>query len=149
MGQYPYDCEACGGAYERCCTIHESDELGVSPEAAPRCDGGQFCWSDEATCVFAELQIGKPDAATVTILTEVFAAIGSRPLQTTYTGYGSFIIPYDELGITGKLLENVMSLPRSPIGTGFEVFCADNDEWNAIVVKAWCASCYRIKEKVD
>lgn len=140
MGQYPYDCEACGGAYERCCTIHGPDENEP-------CGGGQFCWSDEATCVFDTLQIEKPDTEAATILTELFAAVGSRPLEATYTGYGSFIIPYDALGITGKLLEDVLKLPKSPVGTGFEVFCADNDEWNAIVVKAWCASCY--KEKID
>ncbi len=144
MGQFPYDCEACGGAYERCCTLHSPEELDGAT-----CEGGQFCWSDEATCVFHELQISKPDSPNVPILTELMAAVGSRPLQATYTGYGSFIIPYDELGIKGKLLEDVMSLPKSPVGTGFEVFCADNDEWNAIVVRAWCASCYTIKEKVD
>jgi hypothetical protein len=31
MGKFPYTCEKCGGAYQRC-AIHSN------------CQGGQFCW---------------------------------------------------------------------------------------------------------
>ena len=40
MGQFPYYCESCGGAYSRCALRDQGDRGHI------RCEGGQFCWED-------------------------------------------------------------------------------------------------------
>lgn len=41
MGVFPYTCEICGGAYERC----------GNNDCVDDCDGGQFCYETEVVVV--------------------------------------------------------------------------------------------------
>jgi hypothetical protein len=70
MGQFPYECIACGGAYERC-------GVGCKPSDAEGCvgNGGQFCWEDKVVCVPDTLHITNSNSPNSNLLQYIFYQI--------------------------------------------------------------------------
>lgn len=118
MGFYPYDCEACGGAYSRC---------GNSTHRS-KCKGGQFCWEDAVVCEVIKIVIGDPDAKDIDGL--ITLQIGDI-LEGDYDGGGAV---------------NVEGFEENQIFTkgeyGEDPHEGSNFWKNYALVKIWCASCY-------
>ena len=125
MGQFPYECIACGGAYERCgANCKPSDENGCGG------DGGQLCWEDNVVCIADKLIITKSDLLSTETLQYIFNHIKNTPIYGTYTGYGSAKInSFNEHGDT-----IVIELHED------NQYAVDE---NYIVCRMWCASCFK------
>lgn len=125
MGLFPYECIACGGAYERCGS-------GCKPDDDNGCggEGGQFCWEDRVVCVPDKLVITNPESNTLKTLQYIFDHIQNIHMYGIYTGYGTAKIPtFDEKG-NATIIE----------------LCEDNQyasNENYIVCRMWCASCFK------
>ncbi len=90
MGCFPYDCEKCGGAYERC-------GQGGSHEGE-KCEGDQFCWEPEAILTLDPEQFDrlirqkKQDYGQheIKACPGEKQSNGKHTLKATYSGYGFF-----------------------------------------------------------
>lgn len=130
MGEFPYDCEECGGAYNRCGAYHyheyhecDSDcESDCDEGEEKECKGGQFCWEPEVVCVVTEVHIGNPSAKSANGVKKI--KVGDV-LYGGYNGVGhvEYIDEYHDL-----------------------VVCVDPDSLyseNYVLAKVWCSSCYK------
>ena len=126
MGQFPYECVMCGGAYDRCankCKVGDYDN---------GCGGlgGQFCWDPKVFCVPDTLHITNTEAPSAETLQYIFDQIKNKPMYGTYTGYGSAKI--------NSFNEH---------GTAIVIELYEDDEYaseeNYIICRMWCASCFR------
>ena len=119
MGEFPYTCEECGGAYKKCgkgdygescddCGHHDDTghEAGCKGSFKD-CEGGQSCWQDE---VVIKLEDG-------TIL------------EGTYEGYGIVDVPNDPIEYVP--IEFIEHIKIWELKEGTYKIC-----------HIWCKSCY-------
>ncbi len=140
MGEYPYDCEKCGGAYERCGTEHdEYEEHDCDSDCGSDCDGcderekcegGQFCWEPGVVCVVTEVHIGDP--------TNADGLRGGEQLIAAMKNVKVGDVLYGEYN-GGGYAENIDGHPD------LEVCVSDDAQYskNYVMAKVWCWSCYR------
>lgn len=139
MGLFPYTCEECGGAFDRCARDCKPGE-GCDGE------GGQFCWEEDVVCIPEDIQIESKSEAT-RIMSEIFEKIKGQPLNGTYNGYGDYYLEISsELVNNVELLEsfNKLSINRFPL-TCFVDEEGASDVYNCIIVTPYCRSCYNVK----
>jgi hypothetical protein len=125
MGEYPYDCAICGGAYERCANENGGGYNSDSEEEGCECggEGGQFCWENSVVCKVVKVVIGDPEEKDI------------EGLQTLKEGD---ILEGGEYSGSGT----VLLLDR--FGE-FQIIIDEEYQYsfkNYALVKVWCASCY-------
>ena len=125
MGEFPYECVKCGGAYERCgANCDPADkENGCGGE------GGQFCWEDEVVCIVEKFIIHDKTHKEFETLQYIFDKIKNCPITCTYTGCGSVLI-------------HAVNEASDP----YTIRVAENKDYvtrtNQMIGRFWCASCY-------
>lgn len=142
MGFYPYDCEACSGAYYRCGADHSNDETDCSCESEEckceddtksECSGGQFCWENAVVCKVIKIELRNPDAENIDELKTL--KVGDI-LYGEYDGYGSV---------------NVEGFEENQIFTKGEYGEDEHEDdyifQNYALVNIWCYSCWSNEEK--
>lgn len=136
MGEYPYDCAICGGAYERCANTDADNYDSDGEEEGCECggEGGQFCWENSVVCRVERVVIEEPATGTTTTdataeeLEELEALkklkVGDILTGGTYTGGG--IVFVDGFGEFKIIVDKD---------------CAECMK-NYAFCTVWCASCY-------
>ena len=137
MGLFPYTCEECSGAYDRCA---RNCEPGEGCEGK----GGQFCWEEDVVCIPEEIQIESKSDAT-RIMSEIFLKIEGKPLFGTYNGYGDYYLEVTPELVNGDIdlliSFNALSMNKFP-STCFVDEEGASDVYNCIIVTPYCRSCY-------
>jgi hypothetical protein len=114
----PYICEKCGGSFNRC---------GNKNCQNTDCNGGQYCWEDEAILVITGTKINNYcDENMEDILCYSLEAL-NKTVKGLYTGYGFFEVEgcnflfFDKNHLSSYLYK---------------------DTENYIIVTPYCASCF-------
>jgi hypothetical protein len=96
MGMFPYTCNECGGAYERCGTTHYNEE---DDDSCEECGGGQFCWEDEVIAVGPIKWYAGDDIHKQWVQSFLKQYKKRKPLvlQGRYEGYGELHVTLNEL----------------------------------------------------
>ena len=124
---FPYECEHCGGGYERCGSASCENE---------DCKGDQFCWEDDVVCQVTRAAKKSLDSD---------PKIGTVLLKGRYDGYGKVLF-------TRKTMKKIETGDKKITDNNPPTFaceeCFDEDDEDdkscerTICVKTWCKSCY-------
>jgi hypothetical protein len=119
MNMYPYICETCGGAFNRC---------GNKNCQNTDCKGTELCWEDEAVLLIQGTKINNYSDENVEEILSYSLECLNQIVKGTYTGYGFFEIEGCNFLFFDK---HYLSTYR----------CKDTE--NYIVVTPYCASCFK------
>jgi len=117
MGMFPYECQHCGGGYERCGNASCENE---------DCKGDQFCWEDDVVCQVTRDANKSLDSD---------PKIGTILLKGRYDGYGKILF-------TRKTMKKTEAGDKKNPTFACEESFDDEDDERTICVKTWCKSCY-------
>ena len=118
MNMYPYICEVCAGAYNRCGNKHCQNT---------NCSGSELCWEDEAVLIIHGTKINNYNDENVEEIMCYSLEYLNKSVKGTYTGYGFFEVEgYSFLFFDKHYLNSY----------------THKDKENYIVVSPYCASCF-------
>ena len=129
---FPYECKKCGGAYERC-----------GNQKHKKCEGGQFCWSDNIVIVPKQFVDDNQDYDIIYNFEDKKEFLEDKKkflenhnkIEGYYDGYGSFM-PNNKIFFTHKN-ENY-----KVILTDIENINFSDSDCIVIICDIYCKSCF-------
>jgi len=119
MNMYPYICENCGGAFNRCGNKNCQNNT---------CKGSELCWEDEAILIIQGTKINNYSDENMEEILSYSLEYLNQTVKATYTGYGFFEVEGCSFLFFDKHYINSYN---------------HKDTENYIIVTPYCATCFK------